>query len=106
VVIADPTEPQPIPIEEFRDNIDPRGGYFQGIATDVHDFEYDLARALAADEKDRKLLMDFLKSKSNKMSKEDTEMVKQFVNQALAPGLEERDCEENASITIRSTGLK
>ena len=94
VVIADPTEPQPIPIEEFRDNIDPRGGYFQGIATNVHDFEYDLARALAVDEKDRKLLMDFLKSKSNKMSKEDTEMVEQLVNQALAPGLEERDCEE------------
>jgi len=31
VVIADPTEPQPIPIEEFRDNIDPRGGYSKGL---------------------------------------------------------------------------
>ena len=38
--------------------------------------------------------MDFLKSKSNKMSKEDTEIVEQFVNQALAPALEEHDCEE------------
>ncbi|KIM34965.1 hypothetical protein M413DRAFT_32867 [Hebeloma cylindrosporum] len=39
VVIADPTEPVPIPIEEFRDKINPRGGYFQGIAQEVHDFE-------------------------------------------------------------------
>jgi hypothetical protein len=44
--------------------------------------------------------MDFLKSKSNKMSKEDTEMVEQFVNQALAPGLEERDCEEKEVLSV------
>ena len=94
VVIADPTEPQPIPIEEFRDKIDLRGGYFQGNVTDVHDFEYDLAKVLADYEKDRNLLMQFLKSKDRKMSKEDTEMCKQLINYALALGLEEHDSED------------
>jgi hypothetical protein len=83
MVIANPTELQPVPIEEFCDKIDPRGGYFQGIAMDVHDFEYDLVRALAEDEKDRKLILEFLKSKNNKMSKEETLMCEQFVNQAF-----------------------
>ena len=94
VVIADPTEPQPIPIEEFSDKIDPRGGYFQGIATDVYDFEYDLAKALTDNERDRNFLMQFLKSKDNKMSKEDTEMCKQLINHALAPRLEECNSED------------
>ena len=94
VVIADPTEPQPIPIEEFRDRIDPRGGYFQGIATDVHDFEYDLVCTLTDDEKDKKLILEFLRSLDNKMTKEDKEICKQYVNQALAPDLAEWDDEE------------
>ena len=36
--VADPTEPQPLSIEEFVDQIDTRGGYLQGIASSLEDF--------------------------------------------------------------------
>ena len=62
--------------------------------TEVHDLEYDLARELTDNEKDRNILIQFLKSKDNKMSKEDTEMCEQLINYALVPRLEERDSED------------
>lgn len=48
VIIADPSETQPLPIEEFVDEIDYRGGYFQGSALDIDDFKEELARLDAA----------------------------------------------------------
>jgi len=98
VVIADPTEPGPIPIEEFRDNIDPRGGYFHGLAIDISDFEMDLLNSQAGIERDREMIISFLESDSNKMDKETTELYAQLVNPALAPNLEERDCEDKREI--------
>jgi hypothetical protein len=35
---VDITEPQPLPIEDFVDQIDSRGGYFYGIAESLDDF--------------------------------------------------------------------
>ena len=43
--VADPTEPQPLPIEEFVDQIDSWKGFFNGIAESIKDFEEELARA-------------------------------------------------------------
>jgi hypothetical protein len=44
--VLDPTEPQPLPIEEFVDIIDSRGGYFQGVAKSIHDFQEELTGAV------------------------------------------------------------
>jgi hypothetical protein len=46
VEIADPSEPAPLPIEEFVDMIDSRGGYFHGVARDLDDFQEELQDAL------------------------------------------------------------
>ena len=95
VVIADPAEPGPIPIEEFRDNIDPRGGYFHGLATDIQDFETDLEAEM---KKDGKRVLTFSESDSNKKD----ENYAQLVNQALAPNLEERDSDDKREIYDQS----
>jgi hypothetical protein len=44
--VVDPAEPQPLPIEEFVDSIDSRGGYFQGVVKSIHDFQEELTGAV------------------------------------------------------------
>ena len=43
--VADSREPQPLPIEDFVDKIDTRGGYFHGIALSLNDFKTELGIA-------------------------------------------------------------
>ena len=43
--VADPMEPQPLPIEEFVDQIDSQKEFFNGIAKSIKDFKEELARA-------------------------------------------------------------
>jgi len=88
VVIADPTKPGPIPIKEFRDNIDLRGGHFHELVTDIHDFEINMLNNQGKMKRDREMMMNFLESDFNKMDKETTESYAQLVNQALVPALD------------------
>ena len=44
--VVDPAEPQPLPIEEFVDSIDSRGGYFHGVAKSINDFQEELNEAV------------------------------------------------------------
>jgi hypothetical protein len=43
--VADPTEPQPLPIEDFVDQIDLHRGYFYGKAASFDDFNKELVQA-------------------------------------------------------------
>ena len=53
--IVDNTEPQPLEISDFVDNIYSRGGYIQGIANSIKDFDKELCEARLARESLRKL---------------------------------------------------
>jgi hypothetical protein len=44
-VVADPSEPKPLDILDFVDQIDTRTGYFYGIANSVEDLEEELGKA-------------------------------------------------------------
>ena len=48
IEIVDNTEPQPLDISDFVDDIDSRGGYIQGIANSIKDFDKELGEASLA----------------------------------------------------------
>ena len=56
VEIVDATEPQPLAIKDFVDEIDSRGGYFYGIASSVKDIKQELEKAQLARSYERDIL--------------------------------------------------
>ena len=56
VEIVDATEPQPLAIKDFVDEIDSRGGYFYGIASSVEDIKQELEKAQLARSYERDIL--------------------------------------------------
>jgi Integrase zinc binding domain/RNase H-like domain found in reverse transcriptase len=64
--IADISEPQPLVIKDFVDQIDSRGGYYQGIANSLDDFSKEIAKADA----EREIEQDLLQKRLNLMDRE------------------------------------
>ena len=69
--IVDNTEPQPLEISDFVDNIDSRGGYIQGIANSIKDFDKELCEARLARDAERNLLSKALSLQNDKSAKAD-----------------------------------
>ena len=86
--IADPTEPQPLPIEDFVDQIDSRTGYYHGIAKSLDDFKDELDKADAQRDQEKRGLQQGLKDARERMPIEQVQFVQQLVT-ALALPLED-----------------
>jgi len=83
--VADPTEPQPVPIEDFVDKIDSRGGYFYGIANSVEDFKDELNQADERRERERDVLQSNLLNAEEQIPEEQVQFVQQLVDVLALP---------------------
>ena len=92
--VADATEPQPLPIEDFVDKIDTRGGYFHGIAESLEDFSEEMKQADLKREEERRELDRNLGKAGGCLPTEQVAYVQQLVN-VLALLLEEQDDDRN-----------
>ena len=101
--VADPSEPQPLPIEDFVDQIDTRGGYFQGIAKDLNDFKQELISADEQRAHEKAALQRGLKETALFAPVEQVQYVQQLVNVlALPQENEEEPVEKPYDETHRS----
>ena len=78
--VADYSEPQPLAIEEFVDQIDTRGGYFQGAAKSVENFQDELKESVKAVVKDKEFTVKIAEQKGISM-----ETFKQLVSVLSLP---------------------
>lgn len=83
--IADPSEPQPLPIEDFVDKIDNRGGYFYGIARSLDEFKKELKEADVQREREKQGLQENLTKLDGQTSGEKVQFVQQLVNTLSLP---------------------
>jgi len=92
--VADPLEPQPLPIEDFVDQIDTRHGYFYGIAKSIGDFREELDRADLQRDIEKQNLERGLKETNGQIPVEQRQFVQQLVNVLALPLESEREAEE------------
>ena len=103
--VADPTEPQPLPIEEFVDKIDSRRGYYQGIAKSLDDFDKELSSADMQRSNEKGLLQKKLKEVQKGTSVEHVQFVQQLVNTLAVTLKDEREAKDKPyEETHRSAG--
>lgn len=93
IQIADTTEEQPIPIEDFVDKIDTRHGYFHGIAKSTKDFSKEIKEADEYRFCEAKNLQYKLDQSIKDISKEKAIYVQQLVN-AISLPIEDEDVQE------------
>ena len=85
--VADLTEPQPLEIEEFVDQIETRHGFLLNKARSVNDFAIELEEADKLRFEERKALQKVLRQKES--SKERVQLVQQLVNALALPEITE-----------------
>ena len=83
--VVDPSEPQPLDILEFVDQIDSRGGYYQGIATSLDDFNTELHQANAQRTQEQSGLQRKLDKEKDTLSTEHVHFVQQLVQDLSTP---------------------
>ena len=83
--VADPSEPQPLAIEDFVDQIDSRGGYFHGIAKSLDDFKEELSKADIGRFQEKDGLQSNLNKAKGQISNEQAQYVQQLVNVLALP---------------------
>ena len=105
-MIADQNDAPPLEIKDFVDKIDSRGGFFQGIATEINDFKLELESALSEKSIERSRLIKSEIDQSTVISAEQRQYVQQLINAlALPTEIEEKDeyyDEEHRSVRVRS----
>lgn len=89
--VADPTEPSPLPIEDFVDQIDTRGGYFYGIANSLDDFTEELESADTQRYREKAELQQNLTRASDQLPGERVLYVQQLVNVLALPVEDKND---------------
>jgi hypothetical protein len=89
--VADPSEPQPLPIEEFVDQIETRRGYFYGIAESVDNFRKELDEADRWRAQEQVDMKERLARTQNDLPEEQVLYVQQLVNTLALPIEESRD---------------
>lgn len=103
--IADPTEPQPLSIEEFVDDIDSRHGHLYNLAMSADDFDTEISEADARKAKEQEVLHSFLRRKDARST--GVQLVQQFVNAWALPPVDEGNAKERPyDETHRSQGAK
>jgi len=89
------SEPQPLSIEEFVDQIDSRGGYFYGVANSVNDFTEELERADLLRDQEKSGLQKSLQKERDRLSGEQVQFVQQLVSTLALPEEEGDKPDEN-----------
>ena len=81
--VADPSEPQPLDIKEFVDQIDTRHEFLHKVARSVDDFATELKEADTVRSKEGVVLQRFLEQKEGE--KEKIQLIRQLVNTPALP---------------------
>ena len=103
--VADPTEPQPLPIEDFVDKIDSRRGYYQGIAKSLDDFQTELDSADLQRFSEKELLQFKLGKARKELTTEHTQYVQRLVDALALPLQNDSEAKEkHYDETHRSVG--
>jgi hypothetical protein len=103
--VADSTEPQPLPIEDFVNDIDGRHGHLYNVAMSIDDFSTELSEADKRNAKEQAIIQACLRRKD--ATTERTQLIQQFVNAwALPPVDKENPKERPYDETHRSPGAK
>jgi len=90
--VADPTEPQPLGIEEFVDQIDTRHGFLYNAARSIDDFDKELSEADVLRLKEKSVLQGFIRRKD--AVKERVQLVQQLVSAMALPEINEENQKE------------
>ena len=90
--VVDHTEPQPLDIMEFVDQIDTRHGFLQNVAESIEDFATELKEAEIVRLNERDVLKKFLKQPERE--EERVRLVQQLVNALALPEITEEQGKE------------
>jgi len=105
--IADPSEPQPLPIEEFVDRIDSRRGYYHGLAKSLDDFRDELEQADLQRHNEKDLLQCKIEKARGQIHFEHAQFVQQLVNVLALPMQDDTEAKEKPyDESHRSEGAK
>jgi hypothetical protein len=96
--VAEGSDP-PLELNEFKDDIDTRGGYLQGLAASVSCFEKEISQAVERRQMEGTMMLEQLRQKSGSYTDQDNESLLQFVNQMLLPDKAEIDVDETLEYT-------
>ena len=86
--------PPPLELEEFKDQIDTRGGYLQRLAASISCFEQEITQAVDRRRLEGAIMLKQLSQKSGSLDDQDHEQLLQFVNQMLLPDKSEFEVDE------------
>ena len=102
--IADESEPQPLKVKDFADQIDSRGGYFHGIARSIGDFSEEIDKADQQRGRECLMMKERLKLVENKATTLQQQYVQQLVNVLALPLNTEPGKDRYYDETHRSVG--
>ena len=75
----------PLPFNEFKENIDTRGGYHQELANSIKCFKQEIAKTVTVRQIEGRTMLKHLNETADSRSESDQEFLLQFVNQFLLP---------------------
>ena len=88
---ADP----PLPFDEFKNDIDTRGGYLQKLAESISCFKQEIIEAVNRRQMEGAMMLKQLKHRSGSFENCDHEQLLQFVNQMLLPDKSEIEVDDS-----------
>ena len=94
LTMAEGAEP-PLEYDEFKNEIDTRGGYLQRLAESVSCFEHEIVQAVNRRQTEGALMLKQLKQRSGSLKDQDHEQLLQFVNQMLLPDKAEIEVDDS-----------
>ena len=75
----------PLELDEFKDDIDTRGGYLQGLAESISCFEQEITQAVERRQMEGAVMLEQLHQRSGSYTDQVNDTLLQFVNQVLLP---------------------
>ena len=87
----------PLPFEEFKNDIDTRGGYLHNMAESVGCFEQEITQAVQRRQLEGIMILKHLNQRSRPDESQDQDHLLQFVNQMLLPDKKEVEDDESLS---------
>ena len=84
----------PLELDEFKDDIDTRGGYLQRLALSVSCFDVEVAQAIKNRQVEEQMLQEHLSQRSESDESSERDKVLQLTNQLLLPDKSEVETDE------------
>jgi hypothetical protein len=99
LIMEEGVEP-PLPFEDFKDNIDTRGGYLQSLAKSVSCFEQEITQAVQRRQVEGLMVLKHLNQESGSVKDQDRVHLLQFVNQMLLPEKDKLEDKESPGYPV------